>query len=338
MKKHEVTILTNQGKIDLECTKLIQIKSWRFPTPKYAFMPGLIKFVNSGKLNDYDIIHIFEYPIFVADFLTLNKKKIKPPLILSFHASLHQQTKFPLNIFKKIHHFIMLKYSWRISTFIASTVAEKSHVLKYGIEDSKVQILPLGVNYTPVDRTNISRKRILYVGLLGITKNIDLLIKAFSLCDNKELELILAGPDYGMLKNLKMLVKKLKIEKRVSFRGRVSEEEKTQLFSNATIFVHPSIQDIFSLTLIEAAAAGIPSIAFDVEANSEILDHMNTGMIAKKLTPESLKETIELLLKNKDLYEKISNNAKKLIPQKYNWDNTVNCLEEYYHNTILKNN
>ena len=39
MQNHEVTILTNQGEIDVECTKLIQLNAKSLPFPQYFYQP-----------------------------------------------------------------------------------------------------------------------------------------------------------------------------------------------------------------------------------------------------------------------------------------------------------
>ena len=164
---------------------------------------------------------------------------------------------------------------------------------------------------------------------MTVTKNIDLLIKAIFLCKRKDFELIIAGQDFGMLKTLKKLVNKFKMEDRVTFKGRVSDAEKLQLFSEATIFVYPSLEDIFSLSLIEAAGIGIPSIAFGVEANPEIFEN-HSGLIVKGYDSKSLADSIDYLLNNYEERNQISKNAIISINQKYNWSNTVMNLEKYY--------
>ena len=141
--------------------------------------------------------------------------------------------------------------------------------------------------------------------------------------------IIIAGKDFGMLNKLKNLTKKHGLEKRIIFRGKISENEKIKLFSEATIFVHPSLEDVFSLSLIEAAGSGVPSIAFDIEANSEILEN-NCGMIVKNPTVSSLANTIDYLLEHDDERNEISKNASNLIPKKYDWNNTAKILEQFY--------
>ena len=285
--------------------------------------------IADGFLEQFDIIHSFEYPIFLTDYLTKKKSLYKAPLIISAHGSIHQFTGFPNNILKKIHNKLMKKYIDNVSLFLGSTTAEKDHLLKYGISENKLGVLPLGVTIPTISRNPSKNLSVIYVGRLTVTKNIELLIKSVSICKRNDFILIIAGQDFGMLKKLKKLTKKYGLEKRVIFKGRISDIEKIKLFSEAPIFVHPSLEDVFSLSLVEAAGMGIPSIAFNVEANSEILDN-NCGMITKNSTAASLANSIDYLLNNDKERDNISKNASNLIPKKYSWDNTVKILEQYY--------
>jgi len=329
LENHEVTILTNQGDIDVKCTKLIQLNTNFLPFPQYFYESKLKNLVKSGFMNNYDIIHAFEYPLFATDYLTIKKKLFSPPLIISPHGSIHQFGSFPLNVMKKIHNKIMFNFFDNVSMLLAATNAEKTHLIRCGFSEEKIQVLSLGFGLPKVTRSSSKHNKILFLGRLTITKNIDLLIKAVAICKRKDFELIIAGPDFGMLETLKKLAVKLGLKNRVIFKGRVSESEKLQLLSEATLFVHPSLEDIFSLSLLEAVGVGIPSIAFDIEANPEIFEN-NCGLIVNKQNFESLANSIDYLLNNEDERNKISQNAIISIPEKYNWDNTVTTLEKYY--------
>ena len=329
LKNNEVTILTNQGDIDVECTKLIQLNAQTFPFPQYFYESKLKNLVKSGFMDNFDIIHAFEYPLFATDYLTIKKKSFSTPLVISPHGSIHQFGSFPFNILKKIHNKFLFNFFDNVSILFAATDAEKKHLVKLGFVENKIKVLSLGFGLPKITRSPSKNHKILFLGRLTVTKNIDLLVEAVSLCKQQNFELILAGPDFGMLKTLKTLVKKLGIEDRVTFTGRVSESEKLQLLSEATIFVHPSLEDIFSLSLLEAVGVGIPSIAFGIEANPEIFDN-NCGLIVKGYDANSLAHSIDYLLNNDAQRNIISKNAIRLIPQKYNWDNTVMNLEKYY--------
>jgi glycosyltransferase involved in cell wall biosynthesis len=335
LKNHEITIITNQKDVDIECTKLIQLKTQFLPFPQYYYQSELRGLVKSGIMENYDIIHVFEYPLFATDYLTINKKKFSTPLIISPHGSIHQFGKFPNNLMKKIHNKIMFKFIDNISMLFAATNAEKKHLVKLGLPKNKISVLSLGFNLPKVTRVTSKHPKILFLGRLTVTKNIDLLIKAIFMCKRKDSELIIAGQDFGMEKTLKKLVNKFKMENRITFQGRVSESEKLQLLSEATIFVYPSLEDIFSLSLIEAVGSGIPSIAFDVEANPEIFEN-ESGLIVKEFNPKSLANSIDYLLNNEEKRNQISKNGMISINQKYNWSNTIRKLEEYYLEIIKK--
>ena len=329
LQNHEVTILTNQGDIDVECTKLIQLNAKSFPFPQYFYESKLKNLVKSGFMDNYDIIHSFEYPLFATDYLTIKKKLFSPPLIISPHGSIHQFGSFPFNVMKKIHNKVMFNFFDNVSMLLAATKAEKVHLVKLGFSESKIKVLSLGFGLPTINRSPSKHPKVLFLGRLAVTKNIDLLVEAVFLCKQKDFELIIAGPDFGMLKKLKELVIKFGIEERVIFKGRVSESEKLQLLSEATIFVHPSLEDIFSLSLIEAVGVGIPSVAFGIEANPEIFEN-NSGLIVQGYDAKSLAHSIDFLLTNEEERNKISKNAIISINQKYNWNNTVAKLEEYY--------
>lgn len=333
MKNHQVTILTNQCDVDIKYNKLIQLKTSKI-FPQYYFMSDLNKLLHDDFFNDFDIIHAFEYPLHVTDFLTLKKNQIHPPLLISPHGSLHEFNAFPLNYLKKIHNTFMLRYKNNISKFIACSSAEKNRLIEYGIDKNQIDVVLLGVKSLKLDFSKRTGQNITYIGRLTKTKNVDLLIKAFAKLHNNDANLIISGSDYGTLPILKNLVKKLKIENRVTFTGWITEEEKIQILSKTSIFVHPSIEDIFSLSLAEASASGIPVVAFDIEENSEIITDMVTGKLVKEKNSESLRETLDYILNNPKLINQFSENGRILTSKKYDWKQTASMLEKFYTQLI----
>jgi len=335
LQNHEVSILTdNKFDLNIPFTKIIKLNTTNYLLPQYRFMPDLKKLLVSNEFDNYDLIHIFEYPLYITDYLTIKKNSIGVPMIISLHGTLHQFNKFPLNLFKKLHNFIMLKFQSRINLFLVSSMSEKQGVMKNGIPENKIKILPPAMKIYPIIKKNSSKQKIVYVGRLSKTKNIELLIIAFSKIKTTNVDLIIAGPDFGMLSELKQLSIKYGIENKVNFTGWISEQEKISLLSEATIFVHPSLEDVFLLSLLEAAAIGIPCVAFDVQSNSEILEDGNTGIIVKEINSNGLAEKLDLLLNDENLYNKISVNSKLLLSKKFNWEKTTKTLEEFYTTII----
>ena len=58
------------------------------------------------------------------------------------------------------------------------------------------------------------------------------------------------------------------------------ETEKARLFAAADLFVTPSLEENLPNTVIEAMAAGTPTVAFDVGGTRELVDHEANGYLA----------------------------------------------------------
>ena len=79
--------------------------------------------------------------------------------------------------------------------------------------------------------------------------------------------------------------------------GTVRDENLLNLYYNcADVFVLPSLADNLPNTLLEATAAGTPSVAFNVGGCSEIVRDGETGFIARYKDSEHLAECIEHVL------------------------------------------
>ena len=95
-------------------------------------------------------------------------------------------------------------------------------------------------------------------------KGIDNLIEFWSRLPQPRPKLKLAGPDFqnGRAAAAAM-VKRLGLDDSVEIHGRVTGTEKDELLANCVAYVHPSRWESCSIMLLEAAAAGVPSLISD---------------------------------------------------------------------------
>ncbi len=117
----------------------------------------------------------------------------------------------------------------------------------------------------------------------------------------------------------------------MQFAPPVEECELFSLFQRHDIYVFPSLYEPFSLTLIHALAAGIPTVASDAGGNTEIVRHRRTGMLFPKGNSAALVHEVEALLRNGDLRQSVSNAARK-VASKFTFvrmiDGIERCLEQ----------
>ncbi len=77
--------------------------------------------------------------------------------------------------------------------------------------------------------------------------------------------------------------------------------------------------------LFEYAAAGLPVIMSDIPEHRYLNEKYNFGLILPESTPEALAEAIIKLYSDKDLYDQLVSNSKKM-SQEINWENEFGKL------------
>ena len=172
----------------------------------------------------------------------------------------------------------------------------------------KVEVIPNPV-ILPKCSSDKKEKIILAVGRLDKQKGFDTLIEVFSKIDTDyKLYIVGEGKERNNLENL---INSLNLKGKVFLVGR--QKEIYKWYEKASIFVLASRKEGFPNVLIEAMACGCACIAFDCPSGpGEIIDNMKNGILVENQNKEKLKEAIELLIKDKNLREKLSREAVKV--------------------------
>jgi glycosyltransferase involved in cell wall biosynthesis len=115
----------------------------------------------------------------------------------------------------------------------------------------------------------------------------------------------------------------------VLFVGTVSHEDLPKYMAISNIFVRPSISEGLGTAFLEAMAAGLPIVGTNVGGIPDFLKDSQTGLFCTTES-KSIAEKINLLLKDNDLRNRISENARKLVSEKYQWDNIAEEYKKLY--------
>ncbi len=112
---------------------------------------------------------------------------------------------------------------------------------------------------------------ILYVGVLNKRKNVDGLIKAFNIVQNKlknlKLVIIASYAGYGSEKVIDSIEKN---KDEIVFIKGISDSELVYFYNSAKLFVFPSFAEGFGLPVLEAMACGTPVITSSTSALTEV--------------------------------------------------------------------
>lgn len=259
------------------------------------------------------------------------------PVILLIHH-VHQNVfrehlSFPL---KEIALFLESKAMpalYRNNVIVTVSKSSKEDIIRLANWAHAPMVVPPGVSlpknlHIAPDTVHPS---ICYVGRLMPYKNLETAIVAFADVLKKipDAHFNIAG-DGESKRHLQRLVEKLKIEKNVSFLGKVSHEEKVKLLSSSWAMVQPSMIEGWGITVIEANTCGTPVIASNVKGLRDSIKNGETGLLVSPKNVTAFAEAIEKVLTQKTLRKKLSQRSLKWAAQ-FNWDHTAAGFIEIFH-------
>jgi sucrose-phosphate synthase len=86
------------------------------------------------------------------------------------------------------------------------------------------------------------------------------------------------------------------------------------------VFVNPALTEPFGLTLIEAAASGLPIVATEDGGPLDITHNCNNGILIDPLDPTTITAALLNLLEHQEQWQTYAKNGLTNVPKYYSWD------------------
>jgi glycosyltransferase involved in cell wall biosynthesis len=111
---------------------------------------------------------------------------------------------------------------------------------------------------------------------------------------------------------------------RVNELGFLGRDEVVNTYSQSKaglVTLHPIINyiDALPVKMFEYMAAGLPVISSDIKLWKQIIDDANCGICVNPLEPKEIAEAINYIIDNPVEAQKMGENGKKAVLEKYNW-------------------
>ncbi len=133
-------------------------------------------------------------------------------------------------------------------------------------------------------------------------------------------------------KYLENYVKELNLGDKVIFTG--YREDVEELMALMDIFVLTSLREGLPRVLVQAAAEGIPSIAFNIDGVPEIIKDNHNGFLVKAGDVKQLTKRIIQYIDHKELLVLHGKNGRELIKGKWSIEDMVGKIDEIYVNLV----
>ncbi|NTU73270.1 glycosyltransferase family 4 protein [Candidatus Roizmanbacteria bacterium] len=219
--------------------------------------------------------------------------------------------------------------SRRIPIIVVSNVAKNDTIEYARYPEHLIHVIPNGINqdrYFPLYKEKKSRFTIIYSGGLGKRKNVDLLLSAYKVLEEKydHVELKLAGA-YPERTSYPNIAKSLGL-KRVTFTGYIPDAEMNRFYNSGDLLIYTSLYEGFGFSPLEAMSAGVPVLSTSGGALKEI---SGDGVQAVEYNAEDVIDKASRLIEHEQDRQALIEKGEKWVKQ-YSWENTAKKTYEVY--------
>ncbi len=232
----------------------------------------------------------------------------------------------------------------RLNNLLIISQSLKNYYINAGFPEDSMKVLPCGLSsdrfrnpadhsyrpFSPQDGT----VRLAFIGRLEDQKGPDIAIESIARLGDishplLHLDIIGTG-NQGYLEYLKQLVARLHIQNKVSFLGKLEQDEIVRRFQDYDALLFTSRwQEPFGRIIIEAMAYGLPVIAAQTGGVAEIITNLENGLLVPADNPGAMSEAIRKLLQDPNFAEKLSRNAFATVQSKFSLKQLATRLEMY---------
>ena len=342
---HEVTVVTSdvlaihpKQHVTVRETEMDGVYINYFPTrivmPRF---PALISFELwkwlKQSIKDYDVVHVH----FARDWIPVavareaNRQGVR--VFLQPHGMLGRTD----GIRTTLDRLLISRLLERATGVLPLQETEQRSIASISPNANTI-IVPNGVTMQYSGRSwnadALSRRTVLFLARLHPRKRVMSVIEAARLLmkSGHRIRFRIVGPDEGDLSRAQQRVREYSLENSVEFVGPLAHDQVAEEFVNASLYVLPSVDEPFPMTVLESMALGVPTIVTEGIHIRELLERHHAAMVVPP-NPQSIAAGIKELFTKPDLAMQLSENGKRLITNELTIDQVAARLESIYQGT-----
>lgn len=275
--------------------------------------------------NSYDIYHPTYY-----DNISFNKSK-KCKTIVTVYDMIHEKFSKHLSNASRTTATKRLCIAKAAKIIAVSHNTKKDLIECLGTDPKKIEVIHLAASElfrSPYNEDskcfkreyNITKPYILFVGERGSYKNFITLLQTYSnWSKRKDFDLICAGGNRQWSRNEAKIINDKSLNDFVRIIADIEDKLLHSLYSNAYVYIIPSLYEGFGIPPLEAMSCGTPVIAAQNSSIPEVLG--DAPLYFDALSCDELKNRLDCLVSNNSLRENL---IKKGLEQSrlFSWEKT----------------
>jgi glycosyltransferase involved in cell wall biosynthesis len=339
-----VTASANCAKYEKDVVRLPVMLKLERDWGDLLFCPTILQVMRDLQ---FDIVHAHTprklFAEAVALYKLLSKKEF--PYVVSvrlLNQSLQGFWVGALRVYQKT----VEKHTLEHARFVIAQTKENKRIIHedFGIPLDRICIIPNGVDtgfFNPKKycqqetRDGHEEKTVLFAGRLTNQKGLIYLFNSIpeveKSCGKVRFHIVGDGP---LRTNLQSLAKKLNITDEVIFHGEAKHDGMIKFYSEADIFVLPSLSESFPNVMLEAMSMEKPVVVTRVGAIPEVVTDKENAILVEPGDCEQIATSIVDLLLNDSLRKRLGANARKLVKEKYTWESVAKHTLAIYEEAL----
>lgn len=304
-------------------------------------LKSILNLWNLLRTNRVDLLHIHDPRAGVIGRLVA--KSLGIPVIYTVHLPPYYYVSgLKRGFYRYVERFLNYHFTERI-IYVSQRVYREAIGQKITPFD-RTMVIENGVDLelyaTPLDRHKVRNTMntpddlpvICFIGRLTEQKGLDVLLLAVRALIDQALHLRVWLVGDGPLRSqLEGQTLKLGLSDVVQFLG--FRDDVPSLLRSSDVFALPSRYEAMPIVLLEAMAAGLPSVVTDVGDNAELVEDGVSGITVPPENPEALAEALKRLLLDPALRSTMGKKAKSRV-QHYTIERMVARTQEVYDEVL----
>ena len=316
------------------------VSSMGFPEP-YTFGKRVCKFL-SKRLNQYDIVHDNQSLSYGVEKISRHiptLATIHHPITIDRDIAIKSTSSF----LEKLQHlrwysFISMqkRVSKRLNRIITVSKRTRKDISReFSIPVERLKVVPNGIDtqqFRPIPEVPREPFRVITTSSSDTPlKGLKYLLRAIDrLSERQRLRLVVIGEPQK--NGISEYVKKLSLEKKVTFTGRISHSDLVMHYAKASVAVVPSVYEGFGFPAGEAMACGLPVVSTSGGALPEVVG--DAGIVVPPGDDNALSWALLDLLQNKAKAESLGSAGMMRVKRMFTWENTAKKTVEAYKEAI----
>jgi glycosyltransferase involved in cell wall biosynthesis len=268
----------------------------------------------------------------VAVFNLFARTRMRAPIVVVTYHLVFNLWRHPLRRF--VRRVIEGTVARSADLVIASSRSTQEELEDLGVATRNIRLISLGLTRRAQRERRVdhpqaaSSVRLLTIGTVEPRKGLKYLIEALGQLRTLPWTLdVVGGLQEPYQTRLTNLACSLHINERIRFHGRRNDEDVADLLAAADIYASPSLGEGFGLAVLEAMERGLPVVATEAGALSELIENERTGLLVPPRDPAALAAALRRTMVDPELRKRLGQSAREAVQGRFSWEETGRQVE-----------